>query len=240
MGRGARPGRAAGGDGDGAGAAGGHRRGHGRAGGRLPVRLPLRPRAEGGGAAGPRRRWRTGRCWAPSGATRRWRPRSWSTSPPGHPHGGGAVRLPAGRALRAQRRARFIEKRGPLKARGLELLYHVQLPEPEDTSPGARVPSRQLARFLERTLVHVAVVEEPHGSPKADPALLPRAGGGGQARSRATRWLRAFPGFGAFVDAARAGGAEGGRGGAGEAARRGRARPSRPSATRRWSGCGCR
>jgi ATP-dependent helicase HepA len=95
---------------------------------------------------------------------------------------------------------RFIEKRGPLKARGLELLYHVQLPEPEDTSPGARVPSRQLARFLERTLVHVAVAEEASG-PKANPALLSALEAEGKGL-KGDEVRRAFPGFGPFVDAA--------------------------------------
>ncbi|XXF78829.1 SNF2-related protein [Myxococcaceae bacterium GXIMD 01537] len=95
---------------------------------------------------------------------------------------------------------RFIEKRGPLKARGLEVLYHVQLPEPEDTSPGARVPSRQLARFLERTLVRVAVAEEA-GGPRANPALLPALEAEGKA-FKGDEVRRAFPGFGAFVDAA--------------------------------------
>ena len=95
---------------------------------------------------------------------------------------------------------RFIEKRGPLKARGLELLYHVQLPEPEDTSPGARVPSRQLARFLERTLLHVAVVEGANG-PKADTTVLPALEAEGKGL-KGDEVSRAFPGFGAFVDAA--------------------------------------
>ncbi|HEX8438345.1 helicase-related protein [Archangium sp.] len=94
--------------------------------------------------------------------------------------------------------ARFIERRGPMKARGLELLYHVQMPEPEDTSPGARVPSRQIARFLERTLVHVAVVEGPTG-PKADTAVLPALEAEGKAL-KGDEVLRLFPGFGAFVD----------------------------------------
>ncbi|MFP2933362.1 helicase-related protein, partial [Pyxidicoccus sp. 3LG] len=94
---------------------------------------------------------------------------------------------------------RFIEKRGPLKARGVELLYHVQLPEPEDTSPGARVPSRQLARFLERTLLHVAVVEGA-GGPKADTTVLPALEAEGKGL-KGDEVNRAFPGFGAFVDA---------------------------------------
>jgi ATP-dependent helicase HepA len=95
---------------------------------------------------------------------------------------------------------RFIEKRGPLKARGLELLYHVQLPEPEDTSPGARVPSRQLARFLERTLIPVAVAEG-QGGPKADASLLPVLEADGRAL-KGDEVSRAFPGIRAFVDAA--------------------------------------
>ncbi|MCY1017247.1 helicase-related protein [Pyxidicoccus sp. MSG2] len=95
---------------------------------------------------------------------------------------------------------RFIEKRGPMKARGLEVLYHVQLPEPEDTSPGARVPSRQLARFLERTLLHVAVVEGASG-PKADTTVLPALETDGRAL-KGDEVNRAFPGFGPFVDAA--------------------------------------
>jgi ATP-dependent helicase HepA len=95
---------------------------------------------------------------------------------------------------------RFIEKRGPLKARGLELLYHVQLPEPEDTSPGARVPSRQLARFLERTLIPVAVAEGPSG-PKADASLLSVLEADGRAL-KGDEVSRAFPGVRTFVDAA--------------------------------------
>ena len=95
--------------------------------------------------------------------------------------------------------ARFIERRGPLKARGVELLYHVQLPEPEDTSPGARVPSRQLARFLERTLVHVAVVDGPAG-PKVEPKVLAALETEGKSL-KGDEVARAFPGFAAFVDA---------------------------------------
>jgi ATP-dependent helicase HepA len=95
---------------------------------------------------------------------------------------------------------RFIEKRGTLKAKGLEFLYHVQLPEPEDTSPGARVPSRQLARFLERTLLHVAVAEG-QGGPKAEPGLLAALEADGKAL-KGDEVARAFPGFGLFVEAA--------------------------------------
>ncbi|RKH13716.1 helicase [Corallococcus sp. CA047B] len=95
---------------------------------------------------------------------------------------------------------RLIEKRGLKKpVRGLELLFHVQLPEPEDTSPGARVPSRQLARFLERTLLPVAVVEGPDG-PVADASVLPTLEADGRAL-KGDEVHQSFPGFGPFVDA---------------------------------------
>src|SRR4029450_10410230 len=51
---------------------------------------------------------------------------------------------------------RAIQHRGA-PARGLEVLFHVVPPEPEDTSPGARVPSRQLSRVLDRSLISAAV-----------------------------------------------------------------------------------
>lgn len=68
--------------------------------------------------------------------------------------------------------ARFIEVRGPLKARGVEVLFHVNPPEAADTTPGAKVPSRQLARFLDSSLVQVAVVRGSDGKLKVDPTLL--------------------------------------------------------------------
>jgi ATP-dependent helicase HepA len=95
---------------------------------------------------------------------------------------------------------RLLEKRGAPGARGLELLYHVVPPEPADTSPGARVPSRQLARFLERQLVRVAVAEGPTG-PRVEPALLPVLEKEGQP-IKGDEVRAAFPGLGAFVDAA--------------------------------------
>ncbi|WP_375756207.1 helicase-related protein [Corallococcus exercitus] len=96
---------------------------------------------------------------------------------------------------------RHIEKRSVKKpARGLELLFHVQLPEPQDTTPGARVPSRQLARFLARSLLPVAVVDGPQG-PVADAAVLPALEADGKAL-KGDEVHQAFPGFGAFVDAA--------------------------------------
>lgn len=68
--------------------------------------------------------------------------------------------------------ARFLDVKKPIKVRGLEVLFHVTPPEAADTSPGAKVPSRQLSRFLDTTLVHVAVVLGPDGKPKEDGAVL--------------------------------------------------------------------
>jgi len=68
--------------------------------------------------------------------------------------------------------ARYLEVRGPVKHRGIEVLFHVTMPEPQDTSPGARVPSRQLSRFLDRLLIHVAVIANAEGKPKVDQTLL--------------------------------------------------------------------
>ncbi len=66
---------------------------------------------------------------------------------------------------------RAIQHRGPA-ARGLEVLFHVVPPEPEDTSPGARVPSRQLSRVLDRSLLRVAVTAGPEGAPVVETKLL--------------------------------------------------------------------
>ncbi|HZA51105.1 MAG TPA: helicase-related protein [Myxococcaceae bacterium] len=96
---------------------------------------------------------------------------------------------------------RFVEKRGPLKAKGLEVLFHVVPPEPADTSPGARVPSRHLSRFIERWLLHVAVVQGPDGAPKLDTSILPALEKTGRSL-RGDEIRAAFPGFAAFVDRA--------------------------------------
>jgi ATP-dependent helicase HepA len=66
---------------------------------------------------------------------------------------------------------RAIQHRS-IAARGIEVLFHVVPPEPEDTSPGARVPSRQLSRVLDRSLLRVAVTARPGGGPALDPRLL--------------------------------------------------------------------
>lgn len=95
---------------------------------------------------------------------------------------------------------RFIEKRGPVKAHGIECLFHVQLPESEDTSPGARVPSRQLARFLEKTLLPVAVAQTDSG-PKSDPSLLSSLAIEGRGL-KGDEVSLAFPDFGPFVELA--------------------------------------
>src|SRR5215831_7126060 len=107
---------------------------------------------------------------------------------------------------------RAIQHRGAA-ARGLEVLFHVVPPEPEDTSPGARVPSRQLSRFIDRSLLRVVVTARPDGAPGVDPRLLDilareegRSLQGDQIRA-------AFPDLAAFVDpalaeAARAAGAQ--------------------------------
>ena len=97
---------------------------------------------------------------------------------------------------------RHVEKRGTIKARGIEFLFNVLPPEPADTSPGARVPSRQLSRFVERWLLHIVVALGPDGAPKLEPAytqLLDEEEG----RSlRTDEVMAAFPGFGNFVDPA--------------------------------------
>jgi len=96
---------------------------------------------------------------------------------------------------------RYLEKRGPLKARGVEFLFHVQTPDPEDVSPGAKVPSRQLSRFLERQLFKVAVAQGPEGAPKADASLLPLLETEGRSL-KGDEIRAAFPELSRFVDPA--------------------------------------
>jgi ATP-dependent helicase HepA len=80
-------------------------------------------------------------------------------------------------------------------------LFHVVPPEPADTSPGARVPSRHLSRFIERWLLHVAVVQGPDGAPKLDTSILPALEKTGRSL-RGDEIRAAFPAFAAFVDRA--------------------------------------
>ncbi|HEY8211247.1 MAG TPA: helicase-related protein [Myxococcaceae bacterium] len=96
---------------------------------------------------------------------------------------------------------RFLERRGTLKARGLEALFHVVPPEAADTSPGARVPSRQLSRFLDRQLVRVAVALGPTGKPKVDPTLLGVLEDEGRSL-KGDEIRAAFPELAGFVDPA--------------------------------------
>ena len=99
--------------------------------------------------------------------------------------------------------ARFVERRGVPAARGVEYLFHIVPPEPEDTGVGARVPSRQLSRFVDRWLLPVTVKEGPGGRPVVDGALdaaLEREG----EPLRGDTLLQAFPSLPGFVDEATA------------------------------------
>jgi ATP-dependent helicase HepA len=96
---------------------------------------------------------------------------------------------------------RFIERKGPLRARGLELLFLVIPPEPEDTSPGAKVPSRQLSRFLDRMVLHVPVAQDAEGGAAVDASLLTALEAQGRGL-KGDEVERAFPGFRRFVDLA--------------------------------------
>ncbi len=116
---------------------------------------------------------------------------------------------------------RAIDGRGLKKTRGIEFLFHLQAPEPEDTSPGARVPSRQLSRFVKSWLLQVPVCEDARG-PRIDYALSAalRIEGrplvGDEARA-------AFAGLPDFVDPAAAAATAAAQLLASEAARRARA-----------------
>lgn len=92
---------------------------------------------------------------------------------------------------------RYLERRGPGRERGMELLFQVVPPEPADTAPGARVPSRQLSRYLGRSLLEVVVVDGPAG-PRVETGL-------GRALEQEGRSLHgdevlaAFPGLADFA-----------------------------------------
>ncbi|HME91493.1 MAG TPA: helicase-related protein, partial [Myxococcaceae bacterium] len=98
---------------------------------------------------------------------------------------------------------RYLERRGAPKSRGLEFLFQIHPPEPDDTAPGARVPSRQLSRFVKSWLSHVAVRQDAAGKPKLDPGLLEVLRQEGQSLKGA-EVQAAFPGLSAFVDPAMA------------------------------------
>jgi len=96
---------------------------------------------------------------------------------------------------------RAIQHRA-VAARGLEVLFHVVPPEPEDTSPGARVPSRQLSRVLDRSLLRVAVTARPDGSPGLEPKLLELLAREAGRSLQGDQIRAAFPDLAAFVDPA--------------------------------------
>ncbi len=98
--------------------------------------------------------------------------------------------------------ARALEVKGPVKARGLEVVFHVTPPEAADTTPGAKVPSRQLSRFLDTTLVHVAVTRSADGSAKADPKLLEILDGVDGRALKGPDLATAFPELAGFLDEA--------------------------------------
>lgn len=96
---------------------------------------------------------------------------------------------------------RFLEKRGLPPTRGIEFLFHAHPPEPADTSPGARVPSRQLSRFVDRLLIPIAVVEGPGGKPTVDARVQRPLEAEGQAL-KGDEVRAAFPTLAAFIDPA--------------------------------------
>ncbi len=93
---------------------------------------------------------------------------------------------------------RAIQHRGA-PARGLEVLFHVVPPEAEDTSPGARVPSRQLSRVLDRSLLRVAVTAGPDGAPGVEPKLLELLAREEGRSLQGDQIRAAFPDLAAFV-----------------------------------------
>jgi len=96
---------------------------------------------------------------------------------------------------------RAIQHHGPA-ARGIEVLFHVVPPEPEDTSPGARVPSRQLVRVLDRSLLPVVVTAGPGGAPRLEPKLLDLLAREEGRSLQGDQIRAAFPDLAAFVDPA--------------------------------------
>lgn len=104
--------------------------------------------------------------------------------------------------------ARYIDSKKPLRARGLELLYHVVPPQPDDTAPGAKVPSRQLSRFLDAGLLRVAITLAPGAQAKEDASLLPLLADEEGRALKGNEVVAAFPELPRFVESAVAAGLE--------------------------------
>ena len=103
--------------------------------------------------------------------------------------------------------ARYLDVRGTMKGKGVELLFHLAPPEPADTTAGAKVPSRQLSRFLDRLLVQVAVVIDDDGRVKPADAKMVEALNDGVGKPLKGEDLRAaFPALEGALDVAVAAG----------------------------------
>ena len=139
---------------------------------------------------------------------------------------------------------RAIQNARAAPARGLELLFHVVPPEPEDTSPGARVPSRQLSRVLDRSLLRVAVTAGPDGAPGVEPKLLELLAREEGRSLQGDQIRAAFPDLASFVAPGDGRGDAGGERRAPEPPDRGARGSSMRSGTGSWSGwserCGTR
>lgn len=96
---------------------------------------------------------------------------------------------------------RFVEVKGALRARGLEVLFHVTPPQPADTSPGARVPSRQLSRFLDTQLLSVCVSLGATGRPTVDAKVKGALDDAEGRPLKASELLAAFPELPRFAEA---------------------------------------
>lgn len=98
--------------------------------------------------------------------------------------------------------ARMLEVKKPIKAKGVEFLFHITTPEPSDTTPGARVPSRQLSRFLTTTLIREAVTLQVGNKAKASPELLDTLRDVDGRSLKGNEVAAAFPELQGFVDEA--------------------------------------